>query len=238
MVVVCGGCNDFLKGNAIETIPNTIESIEKLAKAGGRTFLVSNFPPLGCLPVFRHELPIIIEASLVECLECTVDPQIQKYLESKVGVKLANYLKKWIPSAKEYLPSMKNYLPTVAEEFAKRVRESTGNELSFKDVGSFALESATGISQMYNRYLDLALDDLQRRISVKIYKLDLNKIFQEVVANPQSYEILYVDVPALDATTHELAAGVDVNQYMFFDGIHPVSKTHRLIGKAAVKLFK
>lgn len=238
LVVVCGGCNDFFKGNAIETIPNTIENIEKLVKAGGRTFLVSNFPPLGYLPAFRHELPIIIEASLVECLECAVDPQIHKYLESKVGIKIANYLKKWIPTAKEYLPAIKNYLPTVAEEFAKRVRESTGSELTFKDVGSFALDSATAISQMYNRYLDLALDDLQRRKGIKIYKLDLNKIFQEIVQDPQKYDIVYVDVPALDATTHELNTGVDVNEHMFFDGIHPVSKTHRLIGQAAVKLFK
>lgn len=238
LVVICGGSNDFLKGNPIQTIPNMIESIERLAKAGGKTFLVSNFPPLGCLPAFKHELPVIIEASLLECLESSVDPQIQKYIESKLGIRVANYLKKWIPSAKEYLPSLKEHLPQIGEEFAKHVRESTGSELTFKDVGAFALNSVTGVSQMYNRYLDLALNDLERRINVKIYKLDLNKIFQEIVENPQRYEILYVDVPALDAKTHELATGVDVNEYMFFDGIHPVSKTHRFIGQAAVKLFQ
>lgn len=238
LIVICGGSNDFLKGNPIETIPNMIEGIERLAKAGGRTFLVSNFPPLGCLPVFKHELPLIIEESLVECLESSVDPQIQKYIESKLGTRVASYVKKWIPSAKEYLPSLKEQLPQVAEEFAKHVRESTGSELTFKELGAFALNSATEISKMYNRYLDLALDDLQRRMNIKIYKLDLNMIFQEIAANPQKYDILYVDVPALDAKTHELAVGVNVNEYMFFDGVHPVSKTHRFIGEAAVKLFK
>lgn len=238
LIVVSGGCNDFLKGNPIQTIPNTIKNIEKLAKAGGKTFLVSNFPPLGSLPVFKNELPLIIEASLLECLECSIDPQIQKYLESKVGSKIANYLKKWIPSAKEYFPSIKSQFPGIAEEFAKRLREYTGSQVSFQEIGLFALNSATAISQMYNDYLSLALDDLQRRYKIKIYRLDLNKIFQEIVANPKKYEIDYVDISAIDPETHELLAGIDVNQYLFFDGVHPASKTHKFIGETAVKLFK
>ncbi|PWU06438.1 MAG: hypothetical protein C5B43_01780, partial [Verrucomicrobia bacterium] len=28
LIVLCGGCNDFLKGNPIETIPNTVKNIE------------------------------------------------------------------------------------------------------------------------------------------------------------------------------------------------------------------
>lgn len=237
LIVVSGGCNDFLKGNPIKTIPNTIRNIEKLTKAGGKTFLVSNFPPLGCLPAFKHELPLIIEASLVECLECAVDPQIQKYLESKVGTRIANYLKKWIPSVKEYLPSLKRSLPGIAEEFAKHLSTHTGSEITFENIGLFALNSATDISQMYNDYLRLALEDLQRRYKIKIYQLDLNKIFQEIVDNPQKFGIEYIDVSALDPATHELIAG-DVNHYLFFDAVHPVSKTHKVIGESASKLFK
>lgn len=237
LIVVCGGCNDFLKGNPIKTIPNTIKNIEKLAKAGGHTFLVSNFPPLGRLPVFRQELPLIIEASLSECLECAIDPQIQKYLESKVGVKLASYLKKWIPSAKEYLPSLKRSFPGIAEEFAKHLSTHTGSDITFQNIGLLALKSATDISDMYNDYLRLALEDVQRRLKIKIYQLDLNKIFQDVVDDPQKYGIKYTDVAALDSVTHEFL-GDDVNHYMFFDGVHPVSTTHKLIGESAIKLFK
>lgn len=238
LVVVSGGCNDFLKGNPIQTIPNMIKNIEKLAKAGGKTFLVSNFPPLGCLPAFKNELPLIIEASLLECLECTIDPQIEKYLESKVGSKITGYLKKWIPSAKEYLPAIKSHFPEIAEEFAKHLSDHTGSTITFQEIGLFALNSATDISQMYNDYLRLALEDLKKRYKIKIYQLDLNNVFQEIVTNPKNYGIEHVDSSAIDPATHELLAGVDVNQYLFFDGVHPVSNTHKVIGEAAVKLFK
>lgn len=238
LVVVCGGCNDFLRGNPIYTIPNIIDHIKKLANAGGKVFLVSNLPPLGGLPVFTHELPVIIEASMVECVECSIDPQIYKYFENKLGPKIANYLKKWIPSVKEYLPSIKNYLPIVAEEFAKHLGSYTGDEITFKEAGMVVLDSATAISQMYNHYLGLALDDLERTLGIKIYRLDLNKIFEDLAANPEKQGVIHVSVPALDARTHELVPGVDPNEHMFFDGVHPVSKTHKYIGTEALALFK
>ncbi|PWU05996.1 MAG: hypothetical protein C5B43_02465 [Verrucomicrobia bacterium] len=206
--------------------------------AGGTTFLVANFPPLGSLPVFRYELPMMTEASLLECFECAIDPQIQKYLESKVGERIASYLKKWMPSAKEYMEGVKSYLPEIGEEFAKHFSKQIGHNLTFQELGVFALESATSISQMYNDYLRLALDDLQRRLKIKIYRLDLNNIFEEIVNHPKKYELEYVDRPALDTKTRELLADVDVNQYLFFDGVHPISKAHKVIGETAAGLFK
>lgn len=238
LLVVSGGCNDFLRGNPMQTVPNLVDHITELAKAGGKTFLVSNFPPLGRLPVFTHEIPIMVEASVLECLECSVDPEIQKYLESKLGPRVANYLKKWIPTAKDYLPSIKNYLPGVAQEVAKRLGVYAGGNVSLDDVGGALLGGATAVSGMYNNYLELALNDLERSLKVKIYRLDFNRVFLDLSENPGKYGILHVKVPALDAETHELAAGVNPDDYMFFDGLHPVSKTHRYLGEAAVRLFR
>lgn len=238
LIVVSGGCNDFVRGNPVQTVPNIVKNITKLAKAGGKTFLVSNFPPLGGLPVFTHEIPIMIESSVLECLESSVDPEIHKYLESKIGPKVAGYLKKWIPRATDYLEFMKNYLPVLAEEFGKRLGGYAGGTLSFKNVGSVFLDGASAVSGMYNDYLELALSDLERRLNIKIYRLDVNGVFLELSENPEKYGILYVGVPALDAVTHELADGVNPDDFMFFDGIHPVSKTHRYLGEVAVSLFK
>lgn len=238
LVVVSGGCNDFVRGNPLETVPNIVNNVTRLAKAGGKTFLVSNFPPIGGLPVFTHEIPIMIETGVLECLDCSVDMEIQKYLETKLGSKVANYLKKWIPTAKDYLPSIKEYVPVVAEEVAKRLGGYTGGKLTFKDVEEALLGGASAVTAMYNDYLELALDDLERELGVKIYRLDFNGIFRELAAHREKYGIVHVEKPALDALTHELAEGVDPNDYMFFDGIHPVSKTHRHIAEVAVGLFR
>lgn len=238
LIVLSGGSNDFIRGNPIRTIPNIVEHITKLVNAGGRTFLVTNFPPLGCLPVFTHELPIMVEASMMECLESSVDPEIHRYLETKVGPKVAGYLKKWIPSVKEYLPSLKNYLPILAEEFMKRLGGHAGEKLTFKNSGDAVLNGATAISEMYNNYLELALNDLERKLKIKIYRLDVSGIFLELVGNPEKYGFKYIDVPALDAQSHALMDGVNPEDYVFFDGIHPVSKTHRYVGNAAVGLFR
>lgn len=237
LIVVSGGCNDFVRGNPVETVPNIINSITKLAKAGGKTFLVSNFPPLGGLPVFTHEIPSMIETSVLECLETSVDPEIHKYLESKVGPTVAGYLRKWIPTAKDYLPSMKSYLPVIAEEFAKRLGGHAGGTLSFKDASTVVLDGMSAVSGMYNNYLELALSDLERRLGIKIYRLDVNGIFLELSGHPEKYGIVHVQIPALDVA-HQLLEGVNPDDYMFFDGIHPVSKTHRHLGEAAVGLFR
>lgn len=238
LVVVCGGCNDFVRGNPLEVVPNLVDHITELAKAGGKTFLVSNFPPIGGLPVFTHEIPIMVEASVLECLESSVDPEIYKYLESKLGLRVATYLKKWIPTAKDYLPSIKSYMPVIAGEIAKRLGGYAGGALSLDDVGGALLVGASAVSEMYNDYLELALGDLERRLGVKIYRLDFNGIFRELATNREKYGIVHVEKPALDAVTHELPEGVDPNDYMFFDGIHPVSKTHRHIAEVAVRLFE
>lgn len=237
LLVVCGGCNDFVRGNPLETVPNIVNNITRLADAGGKEFLVSNFPPIGGLPVFTHEMPIMVEASVLECLECSVDPQIQKFLEEKLGARIAGYLKKWVPRAKDYLPSIKEYLPVVAEEIAKRMGGYAGGTLSLDDVGGALLGGASAVSEMYNDYLELALKDLERERGIKIYRLDFHKIFRDLAENREKYGIVHVEKPALDAMTHELAEGVDPNDYMFYDGIHPVSKTHKHIAEVAAGLF-
>lgn len=238
LVVVSGGCNDFIRGNPVQTIPNIVNHITKLAGAGGRVFLVTNFPPLGGLPVFTHELPVMVEASVLECLEGSVDPEIQRYLESKVGPRVASYLKRWIPSAREYLPSIKSYLPVVAEEFAKKLGGYMGGAMTFENAGEAALAGASAVSGMYNAYLELALSDVERRLGVKIYRLDVNRLFLDVAEEPERYGFRYVNVPALDAVTHKLGDGVDADEYVFFDGIHPVGKTHGYLGERALALFK
>lgn len=235
LVVLWGGGNDFIGGIFLKSIANIEDHIRTLAKAGARYFFVPNFAPLGYAPGFTHEVPIWLE----EGLSKEIDDQINRYLESRLGATLAGLVKGWVPAAKDYIPQIKENLPNLAGSIINKYVQWLEEEpVDGEELRDLLFNSANDVSSMYNHHLDLTLDALEWKLGIKIYRMDVQKVITYLSKHPEQFNIKEPHKPALDPLNHKLSEGVNPDDHMFFDGIHPTAKTHKILADEALAVFK
>jgi thermolabile hemolysin len=97
-------------------------------------------------------------------------------------------------------------------------------------VNSLSLDLLT---QSHNAGLAASLNTLSRdNPGVKLSLLDVNSLFNRVVADPSSFGFKNVTDGCV------FASGSTSNNYLFWDTIHPTTAAHQLISKLALQTLK
>ncbi len=83
----------------------------------------------------------------------------------------------------------------------------------------------------FNSELAIALDELEQTYAdVLFISVDLAGLFDQIDANPSAFGITNATDPLVDA-----APGTDTTGYLYWDGTHPSTLGHELIGQAAFR---
>ena len=93
------------------------------------------------------------------------------------------------------------------------------------------------LSAAFNDNLALALSGLRALPGIKITQLDIAGILNEVIASPREFGIRNTSSACLMFYVEEDAVCRKPGKYVFWDGIHPTAKVHRIVGRAAARLY-
>lgn len=101
-----------------------------------------------------------------------------------------------------------------------------------------AADSASFFALYYNGQLEAKIRQLEVDTDYSgatIKRLDIYGILNAIVAHPRSFRIRNTT----DSCLVLFAAGKcrQQNKYVFWDGLHPTKKVHRIVGRAAAKLY-
>ena len=90
--------------------------------------------------------------------------------------------------------------------------------------------SLSALTQAHNQGLRRALKQLSQKYSdLEIVTLDANRLYRDAIANPATFGFTNVISACLSGSR---ACG-NPDQFLFWDGIHPTTATHRILGEAA-----
>jgi phospholipase/lecithinase/hemolysin len=88
-------------------------------------------------------------------------------------------------------------------------------------------DALDGLTTAFNGLLQAEVASLSQTLGVSIKLLDINSVFQDMIAHPADYNLT-------NATDSALNAGVlDGAGYLFWDDVHPTSTIHGMIGEMA-----
>lgn len=88
-------------------------------------------------------------------------------------------------------------------------------------------------AQLYNQYLDAVLDWVQAVWpQTQIYRVDMFGFFLEMLSDPAALGLTNVTEPAYNQDSGQIVSNVD--EYLFWDNIHPTRRGHQLIADAAL----
>lgn len=113
------------------------------------------------------------------------------------------------------------------------------SDLAINDASITAL-SAT-LSSQFNTALTTMLDSLESEDNISTIRFDVNTLFADVIANPNTYSLINVSDACYikDETSIELTGEETIcpnsEEYLFWDSIHPSAVAHSII---ADKMFE
>jgi len=96
---------------------------------------------------------------------------------------------------------------------------------------------ANQLTLFFNGQLDADLAPLASALGITIYRLDSYSLFQNIVANPASFNITDTVNPCRTGSGASQVTCADPNSHLFWDSVHPTTYVHSLIagvGQAAV----
>ncbi len=97
-------------------------------------------------------------------------------------------------------------------------------------------EELTELSDTHNSLLDSTASELKDTLTgANIIVLDVNSLFDEVLANPEEFGFTNVTEPFLDPVTFTPTVGANPDEYFFYDTLHPTEVGHELIGNLALE---
>jgi phospholipase/lecithinase/hemolysin len=90
--------------------------------------------------------------------------------------------------------------------------------------------SLSALTQAHNQGLRRSLKLLsQQYCDLQIVTLDANRLYRDAIANPAAFGFTNVISPCLSGSR----ACANPDQFLFWDGIHPTTAAHRILGEAA-----
>jgi phospholipase/lecithinase/hemolysin len=150
-----------------------------------------------------------------------------------------------------------DYLPTLSTTFTPYTEPTTTvNNLAFAvtalagagaknilvvnlpDLGELPRTSSTPqsddlneLTQDHNTLLSQTLDLLPLASDVKLFEVDINSLFSNILNNPPQYNFTNVVNSCLTSTS----ICTNFDEYFFWDEIHPTTAAHRLISDRAAR---
>ena len=106
---------------------------------------------------------------------------------------------------------------------------------ALRALGPAAQAAATRLTVAYNSALDEALAPtaLGALPQIRFVRLDVDAVFDEVVAAPRAAGVTNVTDPCLTFGVIRGAICATPNRYLFWDGIHPTTAAHAILAEAA-----
>jgi phospholipase/lecithinase/hemolysin len=90
--------------------------------------------------------------------------------------------------------------------------------------------SLSALTQAHNQGLRRSLKLLSQQYSdLQIVTLDANRLYRDAITNPAAFGFTNVISPCLSGSR----ACANPDQFLFWDGIHPTTAAHRILGEAA-----
>ncbi|OLC31343.1 MAG: hypothetical protein AUH81_18225 [Candidatus Rokubacteria bacterium 13_1_40CM_4_69_5] len=124
----------------------------------------------------------------------------------------------WVSGARTFLiPSLPNLAITPA----------------VRALGPPAQFAATQLTTAYNDALDGVLSALQGLPQIKLVRLDINELFEDLMAAPEAAGLTNAEDSCLTFGVIGGAICKTPNRYLFWDGIHPTKAGHGFIAGAA-----
>ena len=91
--------------------------------------------------------------------------------------------------------------------------------------GADCADHARGLTQMYNAALDKVLDAVETQMQVRLYRLDVFSLAEELFADPQRVGFRNVTTPC---------RGEGCDGALFWDRLHPTTAAHSLLAQEAL----
>ena len=118
---------------------------------------------------------------------------------------------------------------------------------NLSDLGQTPFAIANGISPQltqltlaHNAALEQALGGLSASTDANIIHVDINSLFNRIVANPGEFGFTQNPaIPCVVGDFNNISSVCDnPDEFIFFDAVHPSSKSHRLVADATLSAIK
>ena len=110
---------------------------------------------------------------------------------------------------------------------------------AIRSLGPAAIGGATLLTQGFNAGLTQGLTMVQPLPGIKIMRLDAYELLRAIVETPSAFGLTTVATACVSATADAPPfACSDVDQYLFWDGIHPTRAGHAIIAEEAAKVLQ
>ena len=123
-----------------------------------------------------------------------------------------------------------------AREFLVWVAPNVALTPAIRSLGPAAEGLATAVTQAFNGGLDYALGLLHGLPGISFARLDAYQIQNAIVAEPTAFDLTTVDKACVTPDIPPFTCQ-DVNEFLFWDGIHPTKAGHAILARETAKVL-
>ena len=123
-----------------------------------------------------------------------------------------------------------------AREFLVWVAPNVALTPAIRSLGPAAGGLATAVTQAFNGGLDYALGLLHGLPGISFARLDAYQIQNAIVAEPTAFDLTTVDKACVTPDIPPFTCQ-NVNEFLFWDGIHPTKAGHAILARETAKVL-
>jgi phospholipase/lecithinase/hemolysin len=101
--------------------------------------------------------------------------------------------------------------------------------------GPAAQAAGHDLALVFNTGLETLLAGLEPAFGLKIFRLDIFHLSEEVVGTPEAFGLTEAEVPCITPLTHVKPFCSQPDEFLFWDGIHPTRVGHGIITSRALE---